>query len=236
MVYRFDEEWNGEVIAEATDSLPVSYLGFRFPASDIPAQVRKLFLLNRLRAIADVSAMPAPIVPTLAPLTGEALDLTYSVLRSPAPIHLEYLRNMGVQSSMTVSIIVPRQLWGIIACHHTTPRQVDASIRSVCDLIGQTLGSQVALRLDNAALQSRLKSRTLLHNYMEEMEGPETLAHSESSQSSRLLELFDADGVVLRSWWRPLVSRRLRERRVAASSHRQVARPRVAWYREFQHA
>jgi PAS domain S-box-containing protein len=197
MVYRFDEEWNGEVIAESAAPSPVSYLGLRFPASDIPAQARRLFLQHRLRTIADVGASPVPIVPETSPLTGRPLDLTFSFLRSPAPIHLAYLRNIGVQSSLTVSIVVRQQLWGMIACHHAAPHHVDYSTRSVCELIGQVLGSQVALRMDNAALQQQLAFRSLLHSYMAKIDAAASLVFADSFLSQPLLELFSADGLVL---------------------------------------
>ena len=198
MVYRFDGEWNGEVIAESMGASPVSYLGLRFPASDIPPQARRLFLLNRLRTIVDVAAEAAPILAEAGPLTVRALDLTFSCLRSAAPVHLEYLRNMGVEASMTVSIVVAGRLWGMIACHHASPRHVDGSIRSVCELIGQTLGSQVALRIDNAALQARLTSRNLLHNYMSGIDASESSDLADHFQDPRLLELFGADGLIWR--------------------------------------
>ena len=198
LVYRFDEEWSGEVIAEASGSTPRSYLGLRFPANDIPAQARRLFLINPLRAIADVAAAPVSIVPGSAPLTGKPLDLTRSLLRSAAPVHLEYMRNMGVQSSMTVSILVEHQLWGMITCHHASPRRMDCFTRSVCELIGQILASQVALRIDNLALQSQLKSRKLLGEYMASLEASKSLADTEHFQSRQLLDLLDADGLVSR--------------------------------------
>ena len=198
MVYRFDEEWNGEVIAEAMSPSPVSYLGLRFPAGDIPPQARRLFLLNRLRTIVDVAAAPAPIVPGTGPVTGRALDLTYSCLRSAAPVHLEYLRNMGVQSSMTISIVVGQQLWGMIACHHRAPRHLDYPTRSVCELVVKFLSSQVALRIDNAALQLRLKSRNLLHEHMAGIDASESRGYIDHLADPGLLELFGADGLVSR--------------------------------------
>ena len=198
MVYRFDEEWNGEVVAEAMGPSPVSYFGLRFPASDIPPQVRRLFLTNPLRAIADVHSMPVPVIPEIGPVTGRPLDLTRSVLRSASPIHLEYLRNMGVASSLTVSILVEQRLWGMIACHDTAPRRLDHSTRSVCELIGQILASQLALRIDNAALQTRLTSRKMLAGYMSSIEASKSFADAEHLQSPRLLHLFDADGLVSR--------------------------------------
>jgi PAS domain S-box-containing protein len=197
MVYRFDEEWNGEVMAESTIPSPVSYLGLRFPASDIPAQARRLFLLNRLRSIVDVDAAPVPIVSEIGPLTGLPLDLTFSSLRSPAPVHLEYLRNMGVKSSLTVSIIAGQQLWGMIACHHASPRHVDHCTRSVCELFGQMLGSQVALRMCNAALRLQLAFSSLLENYLAQIDASPALVFADCFQSQQLLELFRADGMVL---------------------------------------
>jgi diguanylate cyclase (GGDEF)-like protein len=198
MVYRFDEAWAGEVIAETVGSSPGSYLGLRFPASDIPVQARRLFLINPLRVIADVTSTPVPIVPQIGPLTGRPLGLTRSSLRSASPLHIEYLRNMGVQSSMTVSIIVQGRLWGMIACHHPVPHPMENSTRSVCELVGQMLASQVALRIDNAALQARLTSRKLLETYMTSIEGATSQADPHSLEGTRLMELLDADGLIFR--------------------------------------
>jgi diguanylate cyclase (GGDEF)-like protein len=198
MIYRFDEEWNGEVIAEAPGSLQVSYLGHCFPANDIPAQVRQLFLINPIRAIADVAATPVSIIPEIGPLTRRPLDLTRSVLRSASPVHIQYLHNMNVQSSLTISIIVEQRLWGMIACHHNKARRVDCSTRSVCELIGQILASQVAFRTKTGALQARLTSRKELLKYMAGIEASESLVHAEHFQSARLFDLFEADGLMYR--------------------------------------
>jgi light-regulated signal transduction histidine kinase (bacteriophytochrome)/CheY-like chemotaxis protein len=194
MIYRFDDQWNGEVIAEAMGVSPVSYSGLHFPATDIPPQVRRLFLLNPLRTIADVDSVPVPIVPEIGPLTGKALDLTNSVLRSASPIHLEYLRHMDVQSSMTVSIIVGQRLWGMIACHSPTPHRIDHATRSICELIAQTLASQVASRTENGVLQLRSKCRQLLDEYVKCINA--SVAEAEHLHAPRLLELFDAEGLI----------------------------------------
>jgi len=197
MVYRFDASWTGEVIAESMSPSPVAYLGLRFPASDIPAQARGLFLTNPMRVIADVAAGAVPIEPDLDPATGRALDLTRSYLRSPASVHLEYLRNMGVAASMTISIIVKRQLWGMIACHHATPRRLDYATRSVCALVGQTLNMQLAMQIDNRALQARLVARQRLEEYMTDVEDS-VLADNTEYRDARLAQLFDADGLLSR--------------------------------------
>jgi diguanylate cyclase (GGDEF)-like protein/PAS domain S-box-containing protein len=197
MVYRFDEAWSGEVIAESVGSAPGSYFGLRFPASDIPAQARRLFLLNPLRAIADARSAPVPIVPAVGPLTGRPLDLSCSFLRSAAPVHIEYLANMGVRATMTVSVVVRGRLWGLIACHHREARVVDASTRSVCEHIGQIFASQVASRIDNAVLEARVASRALLESYMASVETKGSRTDDQSLQGATLLELLDADGFVL---------------------------------------
>ena len=199
MVYRFDEGFNGEVIAEAVGAaLPVLYLGSRFPESDIPAQARRLFLMNPSRSIADVAAEPVPIIPEIGPLTGRPLDLTRSCLRSAAPIHLKYLRNMAVQSSMTLSIVVNDRLWGLMACHGAGPHRLDQPTRSVCELMVQIFASQVTLRIDNVALQSRLTARRTLEKYMAGVESSESLAQTGHFQGAQLLDLFVADGLVSR--------------------------------------
>ena len=198
LIYRFDEEWNGEVIAEAAGPSPVSYYGLRFPAGDIPPQVRQLFLLNAMRAIADIDAVPSPLVTTNFLSVGRPLDLTYSLLRSASPIHLEYLRNMGVHASLTVSILVEGRLWGMIACHHPSPHRVARSARSVCELIGQTLAAELASRLDTSALGARVASRSRLDAAMAAIEASESLLQGLESENGRLLALFDADGLVSR--------------------------------------
>ena len=208
MIYRFDPEWNGEVMAEAVGPSLVSYLGLRYPASDIPSQARQLFLLNCIRTIVDVDATQVPIVPEAGPGpgpgagagagagAGRPLDLTYSVLRSASPIHLEYLRNMAVKSSLTISLVVEGHLWGMIACHHHEPRPVSHLIRSICENIGQAVAAQAAMLVDIAGLKLLLKSRILIDRAMVGMETSESLAGAIRSQGARLLDLFGADGIV----------------------------------------
>lgn len=109
LVYRFDEDWNGTVIAEDRNNRLPSYLDLRFPASDIPAQARELYRINRIRIIPDAGYTPVPILPADAP----PFDLSYSVLRSVSPVHVEYMRNMGTGSSMSISLLREGQLWGL---------------------------------------------------------------------------------------------------------------------------
>ena len=202
MVYRFDADWNGEVIAEAGtvagpgETAPISYLGMSFPASDIPPQARQLFLINSVRAIADLDSEPVPIVPQIGPTTGRPLDMTLTFLRSPSPVHVEYLRNIGIRSSLAVSIVVDKQLWGLIACHHHAPRATNCSTRAVCDMIARNLALQLTLRDADEAKQSRLRSAELLDDYVEVVERSNAPVGGESLQNARFLEFLDADGLI----------------------------------------
>ncbi|MBP2299413.1 HWE histidine kinase domain-containing protein [Azospirillum picis] len=136
MVYRFASDGSGEVIAESAVHGIGSFLGQRYPASDIPQQARRLYERNWLRCIADVNAPPVPIVPVLDP-TGQPLDLSLSMLRSVSLIHVEYLRNMGVNASLSVSILRHGKLWGLFACHHRQARALSFERRTTAELFGQ---------------------------------------------------------------------------------------------------
>ncbi|HET9237055.1 MAG TPA: ATP-binding protein [Oligoflexus sp.] len=136
-LYKFDAEWNGNVIAESRAASMDSYLHQRFPAGDIPEQARRLYTLNWVRLIVDANYAPARILPAANPRTGRTLDLSFSTLRSVSPIHCQYLRNMPVQSSMSISVMKEDRLWGLICCHHPEPRFVSYGVRSACELLGQ---------------------------------------------------------------------------------------------------
>jgi light-regulated signal transduction histidine kinase (bacteriophytochrome) len=128
MIYRFQEDWSGEVVAEATSPALGSYLGLHFPASDIPEIARKLYMLNPSRMIPDTSAEPVPVLS----LDASPPDLTWSDLRSVSPVHLEYLSNMAVGASFSVPIRMSGRLWGLVACHHLQPRLLTPDQRSSC--------------------------------------------------------------------------------------------------------
>lgn len=136
MVYRFHADDSGEVVAEAANSNLEPYLGLHYPASDIPKQARALYQRNWLRIISDINASPAFLAADAAH-SPELLDLSMSVLRSVSPIHIEYLRNMGVGASMSVSILRDGRLWGLIACHHYGPRHIPFERRTAAELFGQ---------------------------------------------------------------------------------------------------
>ncbi|MGN6423049.1 MAG: ATP-binding protein [Asticcacaulis sp.] len=143
-LYRFDENWNGEVVGEARAEFMTSYKGMHFPASDIPEQARKLYMTNYIRQIADVNYAPVPIVPPLHPETGLPLDMSLSVLRSVSPVHVQYLQNMGVSASMSISVIQDGKLWGLIACHHNDGYHVPYRIRMIAEIMGHVFSAQLS--------------------------------------------------------------------------------------------
>ena len=155
MVYRFDEDGSGEVIAEAVRPGIGSFLGQRYPAADIPQQARALYRRNWVRAIADVDAVPVDLLGTGA----RDLDLSAGGLRAVSPIHVEYLRNMGVSASLSVSIIVQDRLWGLLACHHYAPRLPSSRRRTAAELFGRifSLGLHSRERRDEADREAKAR-------------------------------------------------------------------------------
>jgi diguanylate cyclase (GGDEF)-like protein/PAS domain S-box-containing protein len=137
MAYRFDANWDGEVIAESRVETAASYLGLHFPASDIPPQARRLYTCNLVRDVADVDSQSVSILPVLNPVSKEPLDMSYSTLRSFSPVHIEYLKNMGVQATMSISLLQDGQLWGLIVCHHMTAKRVTNTLHDVADFISR---------------------------------------------------------------------------------------------------
>jgi diguanylate cyclase (GGDEF)-like protein/PAS domain S-box-containing protein len=143
MIYRFDENWDGQVIAQSCVDQAVDYLGTHFPASDIPPQARKIYTLNLVRIVTDINAEPIGFVPPLNPTTQLPLNMTCSILRSVSPIHLQYLRNMGTAATMTISLLQNGKLWGLIACHHFTPKRISLAMREIAHLFSRQISSKL---------------------------------------------------------------------------------------------
>jgi two-component system, chemotaxis family, sensor kinase Cph1 len=157
MLYKFDDDGHGEVIAEDKIDRMESYLGLHFPEPDIPQVARQMFLVNRIRSISDVRDLSVEILPAHNPLTDLPTDLTLSMLRTSVPCHLEYLENMGVSASLTLSLVKDGRLWGIIACHHQTPKLVSYEIRKACELLGQVIFAEISTTEDFADSNYRSK-------------------------------------------------------------------------------
>ncbi len=162
MVYRFDADWNGEVVAENKREDLEPFLGLHYPASDIPAQARRLYTINLLRFIGDVAYRPSPLVPSFDPETNQSLDLSFAQLRSVSPIHIEYLTNMGVTASMSVSLVIDGVLAGLIACHHYSgPWIVGTRVRDTIEFLAQAFAWQ--LRVLEAAAAGERDAKIKMH-------------------------------------------------------------------------
>ncbi|MFN3520873.1 MAG: HWE histidine kinase domain-containing protein [Phenylobacterium sp.] len=194
MVYRFDDTGAGEVVGESVRSGAPPFLGLRYPASDIPQQARALYERNLMRLIADVDGAPCPILPELDE-SGQPLDLSMSMLRSASPIHIEYLRNMGVRSSMSISLLQGGRLWGLIACHHSRPLRPSFDRRSAAELFGQMLSYLLESRLRAEDARYELRVREIQSRISSGLaKSAVEWAHSPVFHES-VREMLDCDGV-----------------------------------------
>lgn len=149
MVYRFDPEGHGKVVAEEKINSLESYLNRHYPASDIPRQARELYRETMVRTIADVDYLKVAIEPAVDPRNGKPWDLGKAISRSVSPIHIQYLKNMGVTATLTISLLRDGELWGLIACHHYSKRCVDATVRAAAEAVGYGLAGRLS-HLENA--------------------------------------------------------------------------------------
>ena len=197
LVYRFDANWDGTVIAEDNGARLPSYLGLRFPASDIPAQARRLYEVNPQRLIADVDYEPVPI---LAPRQGPPLDLTFASLRSVSPVHLGYMRNMGTPASLSISVQHgDGTLWGLVSCHHAAPRRIPHAARNACDLVAQMFAVRVAAREEMAHVEERARLGGLEGRLLARMTGTEHFEDGLLAAPAELLALTGASGAAVLS-------------------------------------
>ncbi|MBO2007535.1 ATP-binding protein [Hymenobacter negativus] len=196
-VYRFAPDDSGEVIAEAVrEDLP-PWLGMRYPATDIPKQARAMYLKNWLRFIPDASYVPTPLLPAHRPGATRPPDMTYAVLRSVSPIHIQYLHNMGSQATMTISLIEDGRLWGMITCHHESPRLVSYELRDLCQFLGKTMSALLKTKQqhDELAYQTRIsQTQTRL---FELVSTQENFLHGLYRFSPTLLDVFDCGGAAI---------------------------------------
>jgi light-regulated signal transduction histidine kinase (bacteriophytochrome) len=166
MIYRFTHDGAGQVISEAKRGDLESFLGQYFPASDIPQQARALYMRNTVRTISDASGERIPLVPVLD-ASGEPLDLSYAHLRSVSPVHCEYLRNMGVAASMSISVIVDGQLWGLIACHHYSPRVLPTARRVAAEMFGDFFSLYLEALKQKVKLDAATRARRSLDRVLQ---------------------------------------------------------------------
>ncbi len=196
MVYQFAADGSGKVVSEAKRGDLESFRGQHFPASDIPQQARQLYLLNPIRLVSDASGARHPIEPVLDE-SGQPLDMTYSHLRSVSPIHCEYLRNMGVAASMSVSIIVDGALWGLIACHHYTPRAMSMNQRIAAEIFGEFFALQLGSLTQKQKLEAGDRARRFLKDLLASSVHTTDIAAFLRGHLSSFPQLVACDGVGL---------------------------------------
>ncbi|MEM9276510.1 MAG: ATP-binding protein [Cyanobacteria bacterium P01_F01_bin.143] len=197
MLYKFDDDNHGAVIAEEKLDHLESYLNLHYPASDIPKQARKLFSSNWIRIIPDTKAQPVELFPLNNPTSDRPLDLTNSILRSPSPCHLEYLHNMGVGASLTISLIEDGKLWGLIACHHLTPKYVSYELRKACEFLGRVIFSEISNREETEDYDYRMKLSHLGSQLVDDMSQSDDFVSGLIKNETNLLNLANAKGAAV---------------------------------------
>jgi len=191
MIYRFDESWHGTVLSEAKEAEMETYLDLRFPATDIPEPARRLYTLNPIRMITDAGHTPVRLEPALNPLTGKPTDLSGCISRGVAPVHLEYLQNMGVTASISISIVREGVLWGLIALHHRTPRALHASVRNALELLSECFAARLTTFDTSESMEglARLVDfRLAVNEFVHRDDAPVSLLLHELEKTTRVLE------------------------------------------------
>lgn len=197
MIYRFDEEGHGTIIAEDKLESLTPFLGLHYPASDIPKQARELYCLNLLRLIPDISYNSIEIIPANNPITNSPVDLSFCVLRSVSPIHVEYLQNMGIRASMSITLMKEQKLWGLIVCHHQSPKYVSYEVRKACEFLGQVMSLELSIKEDNEDYDYKLELKSAQAKIVEYMSLEENFVNGLIKYKPNLLDLVSAQGAVI---------------------------------------
>jgi light-regulated signal transduction histidine kinase (bacteriophytochrome) len=197
MVYRFDPDGHGKVIAEARHPRLESLLGHHYPATDIPQRARELYLRNRVRVLVDVNYTPSPLVPRRLPGSDAELDMSLSYLRSMSPLHLQYLKNMGVTATLVVSLVREGRLWGLIACHHYAPRNMRYAVRTAAELVAEVVVTRIAAIENYATAQVAVRVRQLEQRLIEATSSEGDWRHALLRQPQTLLQPLAATGAAL---------------------------------------
>ena len=194
MAYRFLEDDSGEVLTESKREGMDTFLGLRFPAGDIPPQARRLYIENPIRLIADCNYIAVPVRPSHNGLTGAPLDMSQSVLRSVSPMHLEYLKNMAIAASMSISIVVGGRLWGLFACHHATPRLVPYGLRMSCVVLSDIVSALVERHLAEVRLRELRSVDAFKKTLLAAAEGAADMVNAFDGCGEAMLKIVDAKG------------------------------------------
>lgn len=198
MGYRFAPDDHGEVVAERRRDDLEPFLGLHYPASDIPAQARRLYLEHWLRLIPDAAYTPVPVEPSLDPDTGAPLDMSSVAARSVSPIHCEYLANMGVQASMSISLVVEGRLWGLVACHHYDgPHRPSVPVREACEFVALAASVMLGARRSEERTARQAEVQRIQRSLAENLLLHTDLVDGLTADPDALLGLLDATGAAV---------------------------------------
>lgn len=192
MVYKFDPDGHGEIIAEARNPMLESLLGHRYPVSDIPQRARELYIRTRVRVLVDVAYEATPVEPH-----AQDLDMSLCYLRSMSPLHIHYLRNMGVTATLVISLVREGRLWGLIACHHYEPRRVRYICRAACELLAEVISTRITAIENYAHAQGVIQVRALEQRLVDATSADGDWKRALFRHPRSLLQPLDAGGAAL---------------------------------------
>lgn len=197
MVYQFDKDWNGTVVAEAQEPGMESYLGLTFPASDIPRQARAMYLDNPYRMIPNRDYVPVSLYPVINPLTNAFTDLSGCNLRSVPAVHLEYMKNMNIMTSMSCRILKDGQLWGLFSCHHRTAYQLSYEGRALFELLSDVIAARIVSLYYKEEGDEYTKLHDVHTRLVEQVYTAGNLTRGLLGKETNVLQLLNASGAAL---------------------------------------
>ncbi len=197
MVYKIEDDGSGKVLAESKNGQLSSFFGLHFPSWEIPQTTQEIAVKNKLRLIADINSLPVAIIPECHPIDQTPLNLSLSVLRSTPECHREYLKNMGVASSVTISLVKEEKLWGIIACHNYTPKFVSYEVRAACEFFAQSMSLELTNKEQNEDYDYKIKLKYIQAELLSLMSQEGDFVEGLVKYKPNLLDLVNATGAAI---------------------------------------
>ena len=197
MIYQFDQEWNGTVVAELHEPGMEPYFGLKFPASDVPKQARALYEKNAYRMIPDRNFTPVKLYPVINPVTNKFVDLSDCNLRSVAGVHIEYLKNMNVQASMSMRLMVNGKLWGLVSCHHKTSKKLSFEECSLFELLSSVISNQISQIVNQQYFERINMLQQIKSRLVQNVQDQDDLLNGLTSDKDQLMDLFNVEGVLV---------------------------------------
>jgi chemotaxis family two-component system sensor kinase Cph1 len=199
LAYRFEADGHGVVESERMTVGLSPFLGLHYPASDIPSQARALYREQWIRVIPDANLAAVDLLGLAGEPPATSIDLSAAVMRAVSPVHLQYLRNMQVHASLSISLVVEGELWGLIVCHdYRSPRVVPYGVRAACEIVGMTASMAIGTKDELAVVERRLGFERTSSLLLERVAGASTIAEGLLDDPELLLGVCGAAGVAVR--------------------------------------